>query len=64
VSEIFGWINIKSVMFAFVDTASVYDVAPAAECQTHVGLFGETLVAPFAGEISVGAWGGVITVNE
>jgi hypothetical protein len=59
------WFTIKADIFAVVETRSVYDVAPAEECQINVGLVGETLVAPFEGEMSAGACGrDTIVVNE
>ena len=65
-SVIFGRFSINADMSAVVETKSVYDVAPATECQTNVGLLGETLIAPFAGEMRVGGACGRITivVNE
>ena len=57
-SLMFDWSISKSDMSEVKETCTVYDVAPAEECQTKIGLNRETPVAPFEGERSIGAGGG------
>ena len=53
--------NTVVVKLELVDTCNRYDVAPLAVFQFNVGLV-EMPVAPFCGDDSVGAGGGLTTV--
>ena len=54
-------LTIVGVKLAFVETAHVYDTAPADAVQIIVGL-NATSAAPFAGAFSVGGDGGATRV--
>jgi hypothetical protein len=52
------WFTTVVEKLELVETCTPYEVAPLAAFQLSVG-FVETLVAPFDGEVSVGADGGL-----